>query len=225
MNSDTETADAFASFKDNEPAIKRKPWRRIMDVSLILPADLRCFGGALKTGTLPKCSACEYAESCRLVSETEPNIDNPLGGQDIDEVSEFAIDLADCSHDPSALIDGDALQAPKGKLDDVDALGLAEFLNVVLRFDALSLGTIAALFEPDKASSFPAVKKAGVKLGEVNRIRRIPGLAETMKELLLKIGVARQAFKVNPDGRRACRSKDLKRAMDRQTLKESLSQP
>ena len=52
-------------------------------------------------GKFDKCSQpCEYAEACRLCTETEPAMNRPLYGQDYDSVAGWAPDLADYSHIP-----------------------------------------------------------------------------------------------------------------------------
>ncbi|MEI3004952.1 MAG: hypothetical protein V8T87_10095 [Victivallales bacterium] len=55
--------------------------------------DAECYGN-YKTGS-QECRDCEYRESCQLYTKTQGRMNQPLGGQDYDEISEYAANVAE----------------------------------------------------------------------------------------------------------------------------------
>ena len=151
----------------------------------------QCFGSA-------QCPACEFADSCRLIVRTDPDMEKPAvpGAQDFDEVSEWAPDLADYSHIPGDH-SGDDLD-PR----DISRQSLAALLTYLLHLDDYTLGILAEIIGPDHPGRTTAAQLARVRGCSRQRMHlklleiaeRHPELRPMLKLALLKIRKARAAF-------------------------------
>ena len=149
----------------------------------------KCFGSA-------QCPACEFADSCRLIVRTEPEMEKPLpAAQDFDEVSEWAPDLADYSHIPG--------EEPEGAGETAFSRhSLAALLTYLLHLDDYTLGILAEIIGPDRDGRLTAAKLARTRGCSRQRMHlklleiaeRYPELRPMLKLTLLKLRKSRGTF-------------------------------
>ena len=146
---------------------------------------------------------CEFAVACKIYTETEPEMDKPLYGQDYDSVAEWAPDLADYSHIPGEnLDDGD-----DGEEDSVSKMrsssDFAGFLNFLLHLDNYTLGILAEIIAPSREAKrysvadlarIHGISRQGMHRKMLDIARKSPELATLLAMTVKKIRNARQEF-------------------------------
>lgn len=142
------------------------------------------------------CPSCEFADSCRLIVRTDPDMEKPAvpGAQDFDEVSEWAPDLADCSHIPG--------EEEEEVTTQIGHQALASLLTYLLHLDDYTLGILAEIIGPDRDGRLTAAKLARTRgcsrqrmhLKLIEIARNYPELRPLLKLTLLKLRKSRSTF-------------------------------
>lgn len=151
-------------------------------------------------GKYDKCSQpCEYAEACRLCTETEPAMNRPIYGQDYDSVAGWAPDLADYSHIP-----GDAPEEEEEPTSATQtSADLAGFLNFILHLDDYTLGILAEIIAPSREAKrysvaeiarIHGISRQGMHRKMLDVARKSPELAALLAMTVKKIRRARREF-------------------------------
>jgi hypothetical protein len=99
----------------------------------------KCYG---RWAATEKCRACEFTLSCQLFTATEGRMNRSLGGQNIDEVGDWAPDLADSSHIPGE----EPEQMPD--VEPAQVAGLDETLRFIFNLDYYTLGIVSEILAP-----------------------------------------------------------------------------
>ena len=149
----------------------------------------QCFGSA-------QCPACEFADSCRLIVRTEPEMEKPIDAQSYESVEEWAPDLADYSHIPG--------EEPEVEAEDatLPRHALASLLTYLLHLDDYTLGILAEIVGPDRDGRLTAAKLARTRGCSRQRMHlklleiaeRYPELRPMLKLTVLKLRKSRGAF-------------------------------
>lgn len=143
-----------------------------------------------------RCLGCEVSESCALCTVSAKKMDTPLGGQDFDEVAEWAPDLADYDHTP-----GDESE-PKHDSAATHS-DLAGFLRFLLFLDDYTLGVLAEIIAPSRDGSRPSVSdlarvrgisRQGMHRKTLDMARKSPELASLLSMTVKKIQKCRREF-------------------------------
>ena len=154
----------------------------------------KCFGSAL-------CPECEFADSCRLIVRTEPDMDKPTDAQSYESVEEWAPDLADYTHIP-----GDSAEDETGDAaPELSRQNLAALLAYLLHLDNYTLGILAEIIAPQRggerqtAAHLARVRgcsrqRMHLKLIEI--AERYPELRQLLMLALLKLRKSREDFAV-----------------------------
>ncbi len=171
-------------------------------------SDTKCFGHYCQEKE--SCKKCEYHIACQLVEKTERKLDQPLGGQDFDEISEF---------DEHLMVDAEVYRkinetnirhcngCEEGECS-CEKQDLAEFLNFLFHLDNYTLGILAEIVAPsqDSSSRLTVAKMArthGISRQGMHRkildiARKSPELSSLLKCVILKIRKSRTDFRKGP---------------------------
>lgn len=157
----------------------------------------KCFGSA-------RCPECEFADSCRLIVRTEPDMDKPTDAQSYEAVEEWAPDLADYSHIPGESGDDDPDEEPGGD-PAIPRQAVASILAYLLHLDDYTLGILAEIVGPEHGDRITAAKLARIRgcsrqrmhLKLIEIAERYPELRPLLKLSLLKLRKSRAVFAVN----------------------------
>lgn len=138
---------------------------------------------------------CEYSEACRLFTETEPAMTRPIGGQDYDDVADWAEDLADHDHTPGC--------EPEEPEAATTAPDLAGFLNFILHLDDYTLGILAEIIAPSRIGKrysvadlarIHGISRQGMHRKMLDVARKSPELCSLLGMTVKKIQKARRDF-------------------------------
>lgn len=151
-------------------------------------------------GKFDKCGQpCEYAEACRLCTETEPAMNRPIYGQDYDSVAGWAPDLADYSHIPGDVPEEAEEPTPATQT----SADLAGFLNFILHLDDYTLGILAEIIAPSREAKrysvaeiarIHGISRQGMHRKMLDVARKSPELATLLAMTVKKIRRARREF-------------------------------
>lgn len=170
---------------------------------------LKCFGG-YQNG-VENCRNCEYLVACQLYTATEGRMEQPLGGQDFSEVSDFdermmVSDYPGMSHEQNGW----------NKMNTSTA-ELSNLLNFLFHLDDYSLGIVAEIVAPTEISSkkvtvadmarVHGISRQGMHRKILDLVGRNPELASLFKCVVLKIQKSRNSFRQGAYRRRKWHTK------------------
>lgn len=156
--------------------------------------DAKCYGN-YKTGS-QECRDCEYRESCQLYTKTQGRMNQPLGGQDYDEISEYAANVADYSSVPGQTEEDESQKEQRD---------FAGFLNFLLHLDDYTLGVLAEIIAPSQGAMrrltvaeiarIRGISRQGMHRKTLDIARKSPELASLLKLAVMKIRKSRHDFR------------------------------